>query len=187
MKERVKELRKKLGLTLEKFGEKLGVTKQTISRIENGVNSLTEQMLKSICREFNVNEEWLRNGTGEMFSPAPSDALYKLKQDYNLSESDYVMVEKFVSLRPEARQIIFDYMQDIVAAFAHNGASPHAPAYGNESSLSMDDIFNNHQEYLGTPGSVAAAEAAYEKSLGIVPKEESIVLNTTDGAKKRDA
>lgn len=181
MKERVKELRKKLGLTLEKFGEKLGVTKQTISRIENGVNSLTEQMLKSICREFNVNEEWLRNGTGEMFSPAPSDALYKLKQDYNLSESDYVMVEKFVSLRPEARQIIFDYMQDIVAAFAHNDASPHAPAYGNEPSLSMDDIFNNHQEYLGTPDSVAAAEAAYEKSLGIVPKEESTASNTTDG------
>ena len=81
MKERVKELRKKLGLTLEKFGEKLGVTKQTVSRIENGVNSLTDQMFKSICREFNVNEEWLRNGTGEMLKPTPSDALYKLKQD----------------------------------------------------------------------------------------------------------
>ena len=108
MKERVKELRKKLGLTLEKFGEKLGVTKQTVSRIENGVNSLTDQMFKSICREFNVNEEWLRNGTGEPFNPAPVDALCQLKQDYSLSDADCVMVEKFVNLRPETRQAVFN-------------------------------------------------------------------------------
>lgn len=67
MNERIKELRKELGLTLEKFGERVGVTKVTISRIENGVNSVTDQMFKSICREFDVNEEWLRDGTGEMF------------------------------------------------------------------------------------------------------------------------
>lgn len=65
--ERVNEVRKSLGLTLEKFGEKLGVTKTTISRIEKGVNNLTDQMAISICREFNVNETWLRTGEGEMF------------------------------------------------------------------------------------------------------------------------
>ena len=65
--ERVKQIRKEKELTLEKFGEKVGVTKQTISRIENGINSLTDQMVLSICREFSVNEEWLRNGTGEPF------------------------------------------------------------------------------------------------------------------------
>lgn len=74
--ERVREVRKSYGLTLDKFGGKLGVTKQTVSRIENGVNNVTEQMLKSICREFNVNEEWLRYGTGEMFSGHP-DISYK--------------------------------------------------------------------------------------------------------------
>lgn len=65
--ERVKRIRKEKDLTLEKFGEKVGVTKQTISRIENGINSLTDQMVLSICREFSVYEEWLRNGTGEPF------------------------------------------------------------------------------------------------------------------------
>lgn len=69
MKERIKEVRKTLGLTLEEFGNKIGVTKTTISRIENGVNSVTNQMLISICREFGVNEEWLRSGEGEMFVP----------------------------------------------------------------------------------------------------------------------
>lgn len=64
--ERIKLIRKENDLTLEKFGEKVGVTKQTISRIENGINSLTEQMILSISRVFDVNEEWIRTGEGKM-------------------------------------------------------------------------------------------------------------------------
>lgn len=66
--ERVKKARKSLNLTLEKFGEKLGVKKNAISQIENGRNSLTDQMCKSICREFNVNYNWLVSGEGDMFN-----------------------------------------------------------------------------------------------------------------------
>lgn len=71
--ERVKEIRKNLGLTLEKFGEKVGVTKQTVSRIENGVNNLTEQMTKAICREYGVDYIWLTSGEGEMFVESDDD------------------------------------------------------------------------------------------------------------------
>ena len=71
--ERVKEIRKALGLTLEKFGEKLGVKKSALSKIERGENGVSDQMLKSICREFNVNEIWLRTGEGEMFSSAEGE------------------------------------------------------------------------------------------------------------------
>lgn len=56
-----------MNMTLEKFGERLGVGKTAISNIENGSRNLTDQMSKSICREFNVNEEWLRTGNGEVF------------------------------------------------------------------------------------------------------------------------
>ena len=65
--ERIRKTRKELGLTLEKFGESLGVGKGAISAIENGKRNLTDQMAISICREFNVNENWLRTGEGEMF------------------------------------------------------------------------------------------------------------------------
>ena len=65
--ERVKEIRKSLNYTLEKFGKPLGVGKTAISKIEKGENNLTDQMVLSICREFSVDEEWLRNGTGEPF------------------------------------------------------------------------------------------------------------------------
>ncbi|MBS6194222.1 MAG: helix-turn-helix transcriptional regulator [Clostridiales bacterium] len=76
--ERVKEVRKSLGLTLEKFGEKVGVTKQTVSRIENGVNNLTEQMTKSICREFSVDYIWLTTGDGEMFVESDDDFIERI-------------------------------------------------------------------------------------------------------------
>ena len=67
MNERIRQLRKSLGLTLEEFGAKVGVGKTAISNIENGNRNLTDQMFLSICREWNVNEEWLRTGEGEMF------------------------------------------------------------------------------------------------------------------------
>ena len=76
--ERVKEVRKSLGLSLEKFGARLGVTKQTVSRIENGVNNVTEQMTKAICREFNVDYAWLTTGEGEMFVDSDEDFLARI-------------------------------------------------------------------------------------------------------------
>lgn len=71
--ERIKDVRNSLGLTLEKFGEKLGVTKTAISRLEKGERSLTEQMTKSICREFSVDYVWLTTGEGEMFVETDDD------------------------------------------------------------------------------------------------------------------
>ena len=71
--ERVKAIRKELNLTLEKFGKSLGVGKTAISKIENNERNLTDQMIISICREFNVRKEWLVDGTGEMFVPLSRD------------------------------------------------------------------------------------------------------------------
>lgn len=64
--ERVREVRKFRKMSMEQFGERLGVQKSAISKIEKGDRGLTEQMLKAICREFNVNETWLRAGDGDM-------------------------------------------------------------------------------------------------------------------------
>ena len=73
MGERVKELRTVLGLSGEKFGEKIGVKRSAISDIERGRNNLSEQNILAICREFNVNEDWLRTGSGEMFKDMTLD------------------------------------------------------------------------------------------------------------------
>ena len=73
MNKRIMLLRKELNLTLEKFGQRIGVTRAAISNIETGNRKVTEQMFKSICREFNVREDWLRNGNGEMFKNLSED------------------------------------------------------------------------------------------------------------------
>lgn len=71
--ERVKAIRKAKEMSMEQFGERIGnISKSTISNIENGNRNLTDLMLKSICNEFNVNEDWLRTGAGgpeNMFIP----------------------------------------------------------------------------------------------------------------------
>lgn len=64
MNNRIKEIRKKLGLSQEEFGKRLRVTKTSISKIEAGINNPSDQTIKLICSEFNVNEEWLRTGEG---------------------------------------------------------------------------------------------------------------------------
>lgn len=111
--ERIKELRKTLGLTLEKFGQSLGVSHAAISNIESGKRNLTEQMTKSICREYNVNENWLRNGEGDMFNElsqhdqaaAIVNNVLSSEDDFRkkvfialgeMSESEWDLVQKFV-------------------------------------------------------------------------------------------
>ena len=81
--ERVKEIRKSLSLTLEKFGERIGVGKSTISDIENGRRSLSEHMTKSICREFNVDYIWLTTGDKEMFLDSDNDFHKRIDRNSN--------------------------------------------------------------------------------------------------------
>lgn len=76
--ERIRELRKSLKMTMEQFGEKIGVTKSTISNIENGNRNATEHMVKSICREFNVDYIWLTSGDGEMFIDTDDDFIERI-------------------------------------------------------------------------------------------------------------
>ena len=78
--ERIKQIRTSLGLTLEKFGDRLGVTKVAISNIEKGNRNLTEQMTKAICREFNVDYMWLTTGEGEMFVATDDDFQARIDQ-----------------------------------------------------------------------------------------------------------
>lgn len=73
MNERIRELRKHLNLTMEAFGSRIGVSKSTISNIENRNREATEHMIKSICREFGADYMWLTSGEGEMFVESDDD------------------------------------------------------------------------------------------------------------------
>lgn len=116
--ERIKAARKSLGLTLEEFGKKLGVGKTAISKLEKGERNLTDQMLLSIHREFNVREEWLRDGVGEMFEPAASDELDALAKEYGLSEGEKILIEHYVKLDESSRRAVIDFIVDTASALS---------------------------------------------------------------------
>ena len=97
--ERVKEIRKSLGLTLEKFGERIGVTRGSMSNIENGNRNLTEQMTKSICREFSVDYMWLTTGEGEMFIDSDDDFIER--------------IDRIMAGEDEARKNLFKFMLEL--------------------------------------------------------------------------
>ncbi len=104
--ERIKDVRNSLGLTLEKFGEKLGVTKTAISRLEKGERSLTEQMTKSICREFSVDYMWLTTGEGEMFVESDDDFFERI---------DRIMVGENESRKNMIKTLLYASDADIEA------------------------------------------------------------------------
>lgn len=112
--ERVKEIRTVLSLTLEKFGEKLGVGKTAISKIEKNERSLTDQMAKSICREYNVNYDWLMDEDGEMFSDLPQTVLDELCLQYELDDLDRFIVELYVGLPKDVRDGIKARAKDFI-------------------------------------------------------------------------
>jgi len=116
--ERVKQARKSLGLTMEKFGERLGVTKTAISLIESGKNNLTDANIKAICREFNVDYIWLTTGEGEMFVDSDDDFIEKIdrimagesdirknaiKALVNASEEDIEAFDRLIDLYLQAK------------------------------------------------------------------------------------
>ena len=131
MNERIKELRKELNLTLEKFGERIGVSRSAMSNIENGNRGVTDQMFKSICREFNVNEEAFRTGEGwpeHMFRELPEEdedaaLVYDLLMDKNnpFFYSILTLVKTYKQLAPANQEVLCAYCSDFIKNLSDTG------------------------------------------------------------------
>ena len=99
---RIKLLRKTLGLTEENFAQKIGITKSSVSLLESGQNKASSQTIFILCKEFNVNEEWLRNCTGEMFNDEDKELEYYLGQiSADSDEFKRSLIKNICKLSPE--------------------------------------------------------------------------------------
>ena len=132
--DRLKRLRKELDLTQEAFASRIGSVQNTITGYESGRRNPSAPVISLICREFDVNEEWLRNGTGEMFAPESNDELEALAKKYNLSNADQVLIEKYVNLKSGSRETIINFMIDVVAALD-------GTADQNDKAFPVGDIY----------------------------------------------
>lgn len=106
MNERIRKLRKNLDLTQHEFAEHLGLVQNTITGYETGRRMPSYQVITLICKEFNVNENWLRNGEGEMFvshseTATSSSGLEDFKKRFaamlfSLNDEEWLLLEKMV-------------------------------------------------------------------------------------------
>lgn len=105
MNERIALVRKSLGLTQEKFAEQVGLSRNFMWMIESGTRVPSDRTISDICREFNVNETWLRTGEGEMFNQITrSEKIAAFLSDITENEGDDFkrrFVEMLAELEPE--------------------------------------------------------------------------------------
>lgn len=160
--ERIRVIRKSAKMNLDDFGEKVGVTGPAVSMMENGKASVTDRSIKAICREFHVNEEWLRTGKGEMSAPDVLDDIIKEQGlEGEAAELTKRFARVFASLRPETQHELltnFDrYFNppDLVPAVAPSKSKP--PTRDQEAERvgeSIKDEIRNGGEKVpesGTP------------------------------------
>lgn len=98
MNERLKRLRKALDLTQQDFADRIGSKRNTVAKYETGTNVPSTAVISSICRVFNVNEEWLRNGVGDMFLPVNRNVEIAKLTKMLLNEESDSFKNRFVSM-----------------------------------------------------------------------------------------
>ena len=103
--DRLEEARKKLGLSQQKFSEKIGIAQNSYCMIENGKTTLSERNIKLICMVFEINENWLRSGEGEMFE--------KSIEIKNSEEKE--LIRMFRKLTAETKRVILEIVKKFAA------------------------------------------------------------------------
>jgi transcriptional regulator with XRE-family HTH domain len=111
--ERIKKLRKALCLNQTEFGKKIGLATNTIANYEIGRRSVSDQTIKSICREFNVNILWLEKGDGDMFLPEPEGLLEELSTQYDLNETEIKILHNYLELSENERANFMETLKKI--------------------------------------------------------------------------
>lgn len=146
MGERMRELRRALKLNQTEFGRRIGLTTGWVSRVETSERNLTEQMMVTICNVYNVRDEWLRTGEGEMFLQEPSKALAALATTYRLNEPDRDLVAAFVEMTPKDRSDCLYYVLRHACESAARGngvpltAADQAAALDREEAAEHDRV-----------------------------------------------
>lgn len=107
---RVEEVRKAYNLSMEKFGSRIGITRSSVNSIEKGVNNPSEQTIKLICKEFNIDYLWLTEGIGDdMFTEIPETLLDNIALEYKLTDEYKAILKAFLEVPDENKPIIQDF------------------------------------------------------------------------------
>lgn len=135
MNNRLRQIRKERHLTQEEFGKKIGIESRAhISALENGNRTITDRIINDVCREFNVNEEWLRTGKGEMYKTTTDEVKSYVEDLLNYSgegnsfyDTIIEMMKTYHNLDEQSKKIMRDYFQAIGRALEMKSKIPTNP------------------------------------------------------------
>ncbi len=111
MSKRLKELRKALDMTQQEFADRLGVKRNTVATYESGKSNPSDAAVSLICREYRVNEEWLRTGAGDMFLPTDRNTDIARLTKQLLSEESDSFKNRFVSMLSNLSEEEWEFLE----------------------------------------------------------------------------
>lgn len=159
MKDRIREVREHFGLSMEKFGSRIGIGKASISLLESGKNNPSVQTITLICREFGVNEQWLRTGEGEIFEQTRASVLDRLSTEYDLSREQRSVIEAFLDLDPQERDVILKYVHNVFDRSAKSADQSTAIPDKEAQRIAESDEFKALREKNEPPESESCTTA----------------------------
>lgn len=154
MNERLKLLRSTLKLTTREFAKVINLSGGAITNMEKGVRNITDRVISDICREFNVNEEWLREGKGEMFIEPDTFSLDEYLKQRKVSELEADIVKAYFD-------IPFDKRQELIENFKAN-------LIKKETSCTIDEEVEAYRKELEAEqkGKISSASESQKENLG---------------------
>lgn len=114
MNNRIQQIRKSLGLNQSDFGSRIGLSRDSIANIEGGRIEIKDVVIKLICKEFNINEEWLRTGNGEPYIPQTQNQEIMAFANDVMSEETESFRKRFVTAISKARPEFWDELEKVV-------------------------------------------------------------------------
>lgn len=113
---RIKNVRKEAGMNQKEFSESIGVTQSGVSYMEQDGRNVSDMTIKSICNYFNVNEDWLRNGTEPMYIPESTFSLDKFVKDHGGTELELDIMKAYFELEPDIRAMLVQHFKERLTA-----------------------------------------------------------------------
>lgn len=165
MKERIREVREHFGLSMEKFGARIGIGKTSISLLESGKNNPSVQTVALICREFGVNEHWLRTGEGEMFEQTRETVLDRLAAEYSLDKEQVSVIENFLDLSPQERTAFLAYMRKVFGPSAAQ-QPPRRADVSDDVAAAVANVQDEVARYNAERADEAASGGKESSSIG---------------------
>lgn len=155
--EKIKAIRNHFSLTMESFGEKVGLKRSAVSLVESGRNSVSNHLRTAVCREFKVSEAWLKGeleGDEIIFEKTPADDAAKFASDHNLDMTEEVLIREYLKLSDGERSIFRKYLKNVLSEL--NGIATAADQRRKE----IDQKVEEYREELEAEANSDKSEAS---------------------------